>query len=151
MVWRVKMKAGAGSQPGCALHGFHLALGVSDHSSLQLCQLRAVTLLPHESWWLEPSIVPNCSCPHVVGCCLLWTSPPCCSWCYPTLHPPLSLLVRVQVKSWIGAELNQGFRDQALTLVCYREAGRFLEPPFSSRKSCHGGWVWAAMGVKLCL
>lgn len=76
MVWRVKMKVGAGSQPECALCELHLPLGVSDHSSLQLCQLRAVTPLPHESWWLEPSIALNCSCTHVVGCCLLWPHPP---------------------------------------------------------------------------
>lgn len=43
------------------------------------------------------------------------------------------------MKSWIRAELNQGFQDQALTLICYREAGGFLELPSAQGKAAMVG------------
>lgn len=91
----------AGSQPGCALLGLPLAFGVSGHSSLQLCQLGAVTLLSCVVGGAQ-----HCSplpLSPAVGRALLWTSPPCHSWCYMTL-----LLLRILLKAWPGFRRNLG-------------------------------------------
>lgn len=96
------MRIQAGSQPGCALLRLHLAFGVSGHSSLQLCQLGAVTQLSRVVGGAQ-----HCSplrCPvrcGQQGPALDLTS--LLQWCYMTL-----LLLRIFLKGWPGFRRNLG-------------------------------------------
>lgn len=98
------MRIQAGSQPGCALLGLHLAFGVSGHSSLQLCQLGAVTQLSRVVGGAQ-----HCSplrCP--VRCGRQGPALDLTSLPQLVLHdpPPSTYLpegvARIQTKSWIG-------------------------------------------------
>lgn len=96
------MRMRAGSQPGCALLGLPLALWVSGHSSLQLCQLGAVALL-------SPVVGGASIAPH--DCHSVWSAGPTpdlttrpqleLHYPPPPTQPPEGV-VRILVKSWIG-------------------------------------------------